>query len=350
MSQMNGAIGVWQGGGYGIPFKIRHWGIVFQRAKVVASSFGIVPIFALMSRPFKLPPHLKKGDKIAITVPARALPNISCLDPTLEALKQSGFEPVLGKTTKLKNSIFGGSDLVRSEELQRFLDDESIAAIWCARGGYGSVRLLEHLDWNTFSQNPKWLIGFSDITNLHLAIQSLGICSIHGEMPLRIKADWKQNESLGQLFQTLNGENVQHEWNSTPFCKEGNAQGVLVGGNLANLISHIGTPTFPDLKGKLLFLEDVGEYVYRLERMLIQLKRSGCIDELAGLVVGDFTDIEDNDDPFDKSWQEVVLNLIHGLDIPTAFGFEAGHDAHNKPLVFGKEYSLTWAERGWELK
>lgn len=302
-----------------------------------------------MSGLFKQPPTLQRGDRIAITTPARALPSIQSVQSAVDALKNAGFEVVMGQTTELKHFIFGGSDLERSKELQELLEDPDIKAIWCARGGYGSVRLLEHLDWTNFSKNPKWLIGFSDITNLHLAIQSLGICSIHGEMPLRIEPDWEQNTSLQQLLGMLEGENTPFKWEATSFCREGNAKGVLVGGNLANLVSHLGTPTFPDLKGKILFLEDVGEYVYRLERMLIQLKRSGSISHLKGLLVGDFTDIEDNEDPFDKSWQEVVLDLVQDLDIPVAFGFQAGHDQHNWPLIFGKEYLLTSANQGWEL-
>lgn len=302
-----------------------------------------------MSGPFKQPPSLQKGDRIAITTPARALPSIQSAQPAVDALKNAGLEVVMGQTTELKHFIFGGSDLERSKELQEFLDDPDIKAIWCARGGYGSVRLLEHLDWTGFSKNPKWLVGFSDITNLHLGIQSLGICSIHGEMPLRIESSWQQNTSLQQLLGMLEGENILFRWKATSFCREGNAKGVLVGGNLANLVSHLGTPTFPDLKGKILFLEDVGEYVYRLERMLIQLKRSGSISHLKGLLVGDFTDIEDNEDPFDKSWQEVVLDLAQDLNIPVAFGFQAGHDRHNWPLIFGKEYLLTSANQGWEL-
>lgn len=292
----------------------------------------------------EMPASLQPGDTIAITAPARAIA-LNQVQKAVEALRHFGYQVKLGATIGHKHYIFGGSDDERLKDFQQLLDDPLVKAIWCARGGYGSVRFVDAIHW---PKQAKWLIGFSDITNLHLAAQQSGWVTLHAEMPLRIDQNWLTNESVNQLFSVLKGDVVTHKWNTAKSVKDQRIVSRLYGGNLATLVSNLGHGNFPNLTNNLLFIEEVGEYLYQIDRLLWQLKRSGKADKLAGLVVGDFTNIRDNEDPFDND----VKGLIHRHfgHVPVAFGFKAGHGTHNWPLLLGATYQLESVNGQWNLQ
>ncbi|MCB0736530.1 MAG: LD-carboxypeptidase [Bacteroidetes bacterium] len=295
-----------------------------------------------------IPAALKKGDTIAITATARSISHAE-IKVAINLIENEGFNVIVDNTIGLSHSIFAGNENARLESFQRFLDDDIVKAIWCARGGYGAVHIIDLLNWSNFYKNPKWIIGFSDVTNLHVQLQSMGFASLHAEMPLRMENQAGQ-ESAQLAFSVLESPNSQHfEWNSTLNCQTGSCMGTLIGGNLATLVSHIGTETMPNLNNSILFIEEVGEYVYRVERMLLQLKRSGALNQLKGVLIGDFTEIEDNNTAFYKSWQQVVKSTFADLNIPVAFGFKAGHGEYNWPLILGGEYSLSFENNTWHL-
>jgi len=283
-----------------------------------------------------IPSNIEKGDKIGIVAPARFIQQEQ-YNAICHFIEQQGFIPVLGQTTHLEQGIFAGCDSARSADLQQMIDDPEIRAILCVRGGYGCIRMVGEVDFSQLLETPKWIAGFSDITVLHSALSKIGIASIHGQMPVNFT---KENSSADALFGMLQGQ-LPHYRFSSGSNRSGVANARLTGGNLSILCSLIGTPYLPDFDNKILFIEDVCEPLYRIDRMMQQLKHSGLIANLAGLVVGYFTDAEDSTPSFGMTAEQIVLDAVAGFDFPVAFGFKAGHQQPNMPLIMGGQCNLT---------
>lgn len=285
-----------------------------------------------------IPPYLKKGDKVGITCPAKKLPY--GIDDAVKLLGSWGLEVVLGETVFAGHHQFAGTDELRTKDLQHFLDDAEIKAVFAARGGYGTLRIIDRLDFSGFAQNPKWIVGFSDITVLHAHLQAgLNMCSIQGQMPLTIPDGTKP--SLETLRKALFGEELNYSYQTASLCRNGRSSGLLIGGNLSLLVNLCGSVSDPDYRDKILFLEDVGEYMYSIDRMFWHLKRSGKLSRLKGLIIGGFTELKDQEPPFGQTVQEIVLDLVKEYDYPVCFDFPAGHIADNQALILGRETQLT---------
>jgi muramoyltetrapeptide carboxypeptidase len=284
----------------------------------------------------KTPAYLKSGDKITIVAPAGKILKEK-VDTAAEIIEGWGIRVVLGNNLFHDHFQYSAPDRERLDDMQQALDDNSVKAILFARGGYGLIRILDQLDFSNFRKNPKWLIGFSDITILHSHIQNnFRIETIHATMA----AGLTNLEAAESLRKALLGEMLSYEFITHPLSRKGKATGVLVGGNLAILCSLIGSVSDIDTKGKILFIEDVGEYLYRIDRMMWQLKRAGRLAHLAGLIVGGMTDMKDGETPFGKTAYEIVEEAVKQYDYPVCFGFPSGHQEDSRALVLGRKASL----------
>ncbi|MBC7387585.1 MAG: LD-carboxypeptidase [Opitutaceae bacterium] len=284
------------------------------------------------------PPYLKRGDKICIISTARKVSAFE-LEPAIQVLESWDLKIVKGKNLHEEFNQFAGNDEQRLSDLQNALDDPEIKAIFCARGGYGTPRIIDQVYWNKFISNPKWIIGFSDVTVLLNKVQNLGMCSIHAPMLLFFTKEEYQI-SISLLREYLFGRlsflnNDPHFLNRT-----GESTGVLIGGNLSLIVNSIGTGSEFAAAGKILFLEDIDEYLYHIDRMLLQLKRSGVLSQISGLVVGHFTDMKDNAIPFGENAYEIIARNVQEYSYPVAFGFQSGHDVQNFPLPIGNKVKL----------
>ena len=289
----------------------------------------------------KIPPYLKKGNTIGITCPAgymAAEKSQVCIN----TLQNWGFEVMVGKTlgSNSKN-YFSGTDEDRRDELQAMLDDENIHAVLFGRGGYGVGRMIDQLDFTKFKKKPKWLIGFSDITVLHCHLnRRIKVASIHSPMAAAFNDGGNNNEFVGSLHKAISGKKIKYNCKPHQFNKTGRATAELVGGNLSLLTHLTGTPSEVNTKNKILFIEDIGEYIYQVDRMLYQLKRSGKLKDLAGLIVGGFSDIKDTDRPFGKTVYELVNEIVADYNYPVCFGFAVSHEKENYALKVGAQYQL----------
>lgn len=284
------------------------------------------------------PPYLKRGDTVAITCPAKKLPVE--IDNAVRLLESWDLKVILGETVHASWHQFAGSDELRAADLQRFLDDTSVKAIFAARGGYGTIRIIDRIDFSSFRNHPKWIIGFSDITILHSHIQALYKTeSIHGQMPLTIPDG--SEISLETLRKALFNEKFEYSYESQVKNRDGKASGILMGGNLTLLMMMAGSVSEQDYSGKILFLEDVGEYLYSIDRMMWNLKRAGKLTDLKGLIVGAFTELKDNDIPFGQTAEQIIMEHVKEYDFPVCFNFPAGHIADNRALIFGRQVNLN---------
>lgn len=290
----------------------------------------------------KIPPYLKKGDTIAITCPAGYMAAEKA-QACITVLQQWGFQVVAGKTLGSSSvNYFSATDADRRNELQAMLDDKTINAIFCGRGGYGVGRIIDKLDFTKFKRNPKWLIGFSDITVLHSHIYTnLKIATLHAPMAAAFNDNGFKNEFVLSLQKALAGKKAKYTCASHAFNKQGTASGELVGGNLSLLAHLTGTPSDINTKNKILFIEDIGEQIYNIDRMLYQLKRSGKLNKLAGLIIGGFTDMKDTDRPFGKTVQEVIQQIVEEYNYPVCFNFPVSHQKENYALKVGVKYQLA---------
>jgi len=283
------------------------------------------------------PQYLNKGDKFAIIAPAGKISKEK-VETAINILQGWGLEIVLGANLFNDHYQYAATDKERLADLQQALDDHSVKAILFARGGYGVIRILDQIDFSDFRQNPKWLIGFSDITIFHSHIhKNLKIETIHGTMA----AGLTDPVSAESLRKALFGEKLKYEFITIPLSRKGIAKGILVGGNLAVLCSLIGSASDIDTKGKILFIEDVGEYLYRLDRMMWHLKRTDKLRHLKGLIVGGMTDMKNNETPFGKTAYEIVAEAVNEYDFPVCFGFPAGHMDDNRALILGRKVNLN---------
>lgn len=287
------------------------------------------------------PNFVGKGDKIAIVSTARKI-TIREIKEAINILKKWDLVPVVGATIDLENNQFAGTDKQRKDDFQKMLDDPEIKAIWCARGGYGTVRIIDSLDFSNFQKHPKWIIGYSDITVIHSHVHNLGVSTIHAAMPVDI---FKSTEYAKQsLYNALFGTRFNYRIPSTPTNKIGKSRGQLVGGNLSMLYSICGSTSSLDCTNKVLCIEDLDEYLYHIDRMLQNLKRNGYFDKLSGLIVGGMTKMHDNNIPFGKNAEEIILDVVAAYDFPVVFNFPMGHVEDNRALILGAEVSLEVSE------
>ncbi|MCQ6961180.1 S66 peptidase family protein [Mucilaginibacter aquariorum] len=288
-------------------------------------------------------PYLKKGDKVAITCPAKKLP-IPMTD-AVNLLTSWGLDVVLGDTVNASYHQFAGDDAFRAADMQHFIDDDDVKAIIAARGGYGTIRMIDMVDFSRLQTNPKWIVGFSDITLLHShIISNYNLPCIHGQMPLNIPD--ASAYSLETLRKTLFGEELSYKIDANRQNRIGDSSGILIGGNLSLLLAISGSVSDMDYSDKILFIEDVGEYLYAADRMLRALKRAGKLKNLAGLVVGGFTDMKDNDIPFGQTLPELIMDVVADYSYPVCFDFPAGHIPNNCSLVLGKTINLSVQTNG----
>jgi muramoyltetrapeptide carboxypeptidase len=282
-------------------------------------------------------PFLHQGSRIGIVAPARRVTPEE-MQYAIDWLKEHGFEPVYDDRLFAEHYIFSGDDNSRAAVFQEYLDNDQIEAIWFARGGYGSIRIIDKLDFTQFLQHPKWLMGFSDTTVIHGKLSRLGVPSLHSPMPFYFAN--KTPEAKQSLLDALTGKSIRYEIPSHPLNRVGEIEGEIVGGNLSVLHSMIGSNTFPEVESKILFIEDVDEYIYHIDRMMHALKRAGKLDNLKGLIVGGLTQIHDNTHPFGQSVEEVIAEVVSEYDYPVCFGFPAGHFDDNRALVFGQKTTI----------
>lgn len=285
----------------------------------------------------KQPPYLKKGDKIAIVCPAKKLPKP--IDYAIALLQSWGLEVVIGKSVYAESHQFAGTDELRAADIQQYLDDKEIKAIIAGRGGYGTIRIIDELDFTIFEKSPKWIIGFSDITVLlsHLFAQ-YETQSMHAQMPYTFEE--ATPESLLSLRKAIFGEQQTYNYESPFSNRPGTGSGILIGGNLTLLCFLEGSTSEMDFDGKILFIEDVGEHEYSIDRMLRMLKRAGKLAKLKGLVIGAFNEISEEKIPFGQSADEVIWNIVKDYDYPVCFNFPSGHIDNNLTMVLGATVEL----------
>lgn len=285
------------------------------------------------------PPFLKKGDRIYILSTARKI-SIEEIAPAIETFKLWGLQVTIGETIGKQDNQYAGTDSERLQDFQKALDDSSIKAIICARGGYGTVRMMDEINYDEFMKHPKWIVGFSDVTYLHTHISNnIGIQSIHSLMPVQFPKGTP--EAIESLRRELFGERNEYTIAPHALNRTGETAGILIGGNLSILYSITGTRSGINTFGKILFLEDIDEYRYHVDRMMMNLKRSGKLQDLAGVIVGSFSEIKDNAIPFGKDAHEIVAEHLQKYNYPVCFGFPAGHLPDNRALVIGKTYKLS---------
>ena len=290
----------------------------------------------------KTPTYLKQGDTIGIVSTARKVAKEE-LEYALDIVEKWGLKAVLGKSIEAEENQFAGNDALRASDFQDMMDNPEVKAIWCARGGYGTVRIIDKLDFSEFIKNPKWVIGYSDVTVLHSHLHNLGVESLHAQMPVQIET--KSSESAQSIKKVLFGESYQVEFkNNQKLNRLGSAKGQLVGGNLSILYSLCGSPSAIKTDGKILFIEDLDEYLYHIDRMMMNLKRNGMLDHLAALIIGGMSDMNDNEIPFGKDAEAIILDAVEGSDYPVYFDFPAGHVEDNRTLIIGREASLDFDE------
>ena len=287
------------------------------------------------------PPYLQKGDTVAILATARKH-IVKSMQPTIDLLESWGLHVVIGKSIGLEENQLAGNDEQRAADLQEQLDNPNIKAIWCARGGYGTVRVVDLIDFTQFKKSPKWLVGFSDVTVLHNHLNTMGYKSIHGIMPISLAKASK--EAIESLRLSLFGQPLQYAIDPHPMNRLGKATGQLVGGNLSILYSVLGSPSAIDCTDKILYIEDLDEYLYHIDRMMMNLKRNGCLESLKGIIVGSMTDMKDNDIPWGKNALEIVQDVTKQYNIPVIFNFPAGHIHDNRALILGNNVTIEVTE------
>ena len=292
------------------------------------------------------PKYLQKNDTVAIVSTARKI-SLEEIKPAIELLKNWGLKVVIGKSIGLEENQFAGSDEERKNDFQEMLDNPNIKAIWCARGGYGTVRIIDTLNFSNFIKNPKWIIGYSDITVLHNHIHNLGIETLHATMPLDVVKNTKT--SLNSLKKAIFGKTLSYEISSVNENITGVSEGQLVGGNLSILYSLLGSKSSINTDDKILFIEDLDEYLYHVDRMMVNLKRNGYFDNLKGLIVGGMTKMHDNKIPFGKNAKEIILDSVAEFGFPVAFDFPAGHLTNNKALILGRKVKFEVTKENVKL-
>ena len=293
-----------------------------------------------------IPEKLVVGDKIGIISTARKITTEE-LSPAIKILKSWGLKVVFGDNLFKEDDQFSGTVEQRTIDLQSMIDDNDIKAILCARGGYGTVQIIDAINFSNLKENSKWIVGYSDATVLHSHLNNLGMASLHATMPINFEGN--TNESLWSLKNALFGNLNNVECKAHPLNKFGKIEGDVVGGNLSILYSLLGSSSDIDTIGKILFIEDLDEYLYHIDRMMMNLKRNGIFGNLKGLIIGGMSDMNDNSIPFGKTAEQIILDYTKGYDFPICFGFPAGHLADNRCLILGINSILEICENGVSL-
>jgi muramoyltetrapeptide carboxypeptidase len=298
----------------------------------------------------KIPASLQKGDTIALVCPSGYMPAVNA-QTCIETLQSWGYQVKVGKTVGHQWHYFSGTDEERLADLQEALNDPSVKAILCGRGGYGMSRIVDRLDLTRFKRNPKWVIGFSDITILHAQLfTQLGIASLHAPMAGAFNDGEYANPFVQSLRKALEGKRQQYVCDVHPYNRIGKVTAPLIGGNLSLLAHLAGTASAIPTKGKILFMEDVGEYIYNIDRMLIQLERAGMLHEPAAVIIGGFTDMKDTITPFGKDILSAVQDRFASFSYPICFNFPVSHDKENYALKIGVTYELSITRKRVTLK
>lgn len=325
-----------------------------ERKNFIRSAVGVLGLNGLKSLPainddtlFIAPPDLKSGDLIGITAPAGYITTAE-IQSAVKKMESWGYKIKIGDTIDKRDFTFGGTDEERTRDLQQMLDDPKIRAIMCARGGYGAVRIIDKLNWDKFRTKPKWIIGFSDVTVFHSHLnRNFGIASIHSKMCNSFPDDWTlaepiQIETIESIQKALSGDKMKYMTIPNSQNKQGMAEGILIGGNLKMLETLTGTKSDINTAGKILFVEDTGEYMYNIDRMFWNLKRTGKLSQLKGLIVGGFkVKVDEGSDDFGKTLQDVVLEKIKAYRYPVCFDFPVGHQRNNYALKCGVKHRLS---------
>lgn len=286
----------------------------------------------------KIPPYLKQGDKVAIIASARKIER-SIVEEARSLLESKGYQVIYGHNLFKESDQFAGTDLQRARDFQEALNDDQIKAILCVRGGYGTIKMIGQIDWSRFVISPKWIVGYSDPTIFHNFLSNQGIASLHATMPVNYTSS--TTEAIDALFNSLDGTDLNEvKIKNNKLNRQGIAKGPLVGGNLSMIYSTMGTPYQLNTRGKILFLEDLDEYLYHIDRMMMNLKLSGLLSHLKGLVIGAMTDMKDNPIPFGKSAEEIIKEAVSSYDYPVMFDYPAGHISDNRALKMACNYQL----------
>jgi len=288
------------------------------------------------------PPYLKAGDTVAIVAPSGILKNRKDeVEHAKQLLKRWQLNVIVGEHVFSQDNHFAGTDQERCEDLQNALDNPNIKAIWCARGGYGTVRILDKLDYTKFLKQPKWIIGYSDITALHNQIHNLGVQSLHAMMCVSLPKDESEIEQTIATFKkAIFGETLSYTLEGSNYNQVGEVTAPIVGGNLTILHTMLGSKTSIDTSGKILFIEEIGEYKYHIDRMLQSLKRAGYFDNCKGVIVGDMTKLRKNTTLWGTSIEQLILDALSDYDFPIAFNMPAGHEDDNRALILGRKATL----------
>jgi muramoyltetrapeptide carboxypeptidase len=296
-----------------------------------------------------VPPYLRKGDTVGLVCPAGYMP-YERTEAFQKIVQSWGFKVMVGKTIGHQHHYFSGTDAERLEDLQLMLDDTKVKAIICARGGYGTSRIIDAVDWKVFKKHPKWIAGYSDVTvfNCHL-YRKLNIASLHAPMAGAFAENNGEDEFNISLKYALTGKKLLYHSDDHPLNQPGKVTGPLMGGNLSLLAHLVGTVSFPETNGAIFFLEDIGEYLYNIDRMLLQLERAGKLKKLAAIIVGGFTDTKDTVIPFGKNIEEIIHERISKYNIPVAWNFPVSHGKENVALRVGMVHTLTVNKKGATL-
>ena len=314
-------------------------------------SIGFSQTSYKMDRHIK-PENLKIGDTISIIAPSGVLKDYEqYMEKSISLMESWGLNVVLGSTIYETYGHFSSTDINREKDFQKAIDDNKIKAIWCARGGYGAMRIIDNINYDNLSKNPKWVIGYSDITAIHNDIHNLGVESLHGVMCKSLEDISVDDDSISKLKDILFEEGeLKYIIERNEYNIIGEASGKLVGGNLTLLQSLLQSKSSIDTTNKIIFIEDVGEYLYHIDRMLHSLKRADYFSKCSGLIVGDFTDIKKNETKFGKNLHEIINEIVEEYNIPVMYGFPAGHGEKNLPLIFGRNVQIIVSENKSEIR
>ena len=314
-------------------------------------SIGFSQTSYKMDRHIK-PENLRIGDTISIIAPSGVLKDYEeYMQKSIGLMESWGLNVVLGSTIYESYGHFSSTDINREKDFQNAIDDNKIKAIWCARGGYGAMRIIDNINYDNLLKNPKWVIGYSDITAIHNDIHNLGVESLHGVMCKSLEDISVDDDSINKLKDILFEEGeLKYIIEGNEYNIIGEASGKLVGGNLTLLQSLLQSKSSIDTTNKIIFIEDVGEYLYHIDRMLHSLKRADYFSKCSGLIVGDFTDIKKNETKFGKNLYEIINEIVEDYNIPVMYGFPAGHGEKNLPLIFGRNVQINVRENKSEIR
>lgn len=287
-----------------------------------------------------VPEYLRPGDMVAIAAPARKI-SPEEVAPAVRLLEEAGFNVFYNDRLFAQEHQFAGNDTLRASYMQELLDNPDIKAVWCARGGYGSVRIIDRLDFRRLPDHPKWLCGYSDVTVFHSHLNQLGISTLHATMPVNVHDGEFQSAANQSLLAALQGKPLCYEIPVHPFNRPAPVEAPVVGGNISMLYSLLGSPSDLDTEGKILFLEDLDEYLYHIDRMMANLDRNGKLRPVAALLVGHLSEMHDNTIPFGKNAEEIVAEYAYKYDFPCFFNFPAGHLPDNRAIRMGQPMRIT---------